>query len=84
LSHINTIKTTMDDKLRQVQEEIAATKEKLTNAEMAATKADLTEAERQRKEELVLTLTNLLVKLYDKEARIEARLSAGEMHYNMQ
>jgi hypothetical protein len=59
---------------------------KLTNAEIAATKADLTEAERQRKEELVLTLTNLLVKLYDKEARIEARvearLSAGEIYCN--
>ena len=57
-----------DELLRQVQEEIAATKEKLTNAEIAATEADLTEAKRERKEELVLTLTNLLVKLYDKEA----------------
>jgi predicted S18 family serine protease len=57
----------MDDKLRQVQEEIAATKEKLTNAEMAATKADLTEAERQRKEDLVVSLTNLLAGLNQKE-----------------
>jgi hypothetical protein len=76
----------MDDELIQVQAKIAATEEKLTNAEIAATKADLTEAERQRKEELVLTLTNLLVKLYDKEARIEARvearLSAGEIYCN--
>jgi hypothetical protein len=69
----------MDDKLRQVQEEIAATKEKLTNAEMAATKADLTEAERQRKEDLVVSLTNLLVGLNQKELLL---LSAGEMHYN--
>jgi hypothetical protein len=67
LSHINTIKTTMDDKLRQVQEEIAATKEKLATAE------------RQRKEDLVVSLTNLLVGLNQKELLL---LSAGEMHYN--
>jgi hypothetical protein len=62
----------MDDELRQVQEEIVATK------------ADLTEAKADKDRELVLTLTNLLVRLYDEEARVEARLSAGEMHYNMQ
>jgi hypothetical protein len=79
----------MDDQLRQVQEEIAATKEKLTRAEIEATKADLTEAERQRKEDLVLmygnllaTLTSLQVRLYDEKARVEARLSAGEIYYN--
>jgi hypothetical protein len=57
----------MDDKLRQVQEEIVATK------------ADLTEAKRERKEDLVLSLTNLLVGLNQKELLL---LSAGEMHYN--
>jgi allophanate hydrolase subunit 1 len=79
----------MDDELRQVQEEIAATKEKLTRAEIEATKADLTEADRQRNLDLVLaltnlqvTLTNLQVRLYDEKARVEARLSAGEIYYN--
>ena len=76
----------MDDELRQVQEEIAATKEKLTRAEIEATKADLTEAGRQRNLDLVLALTTLLVRWYDKEARIEARvearLSAGEIYCN--
>ena len=62
--------TTMDDELRHVQEEIAATK------------AHLTEAERQRKEDLVLARTNLLVRLYDEEARVESRLLAGEIYYN--
>jgi hypothetical protein len=57
----------MDDKLRQVQEEIVATK------------ADLTEAKRERKEDLVLSLTNLLVGLNQKELLL---LSAGEMYYN--
>jgi hypothetical protein len=55
----------MDDELRQVQEEIAATK------------ADLTEAKRERKEELVLSLTNLLTRLYQKELFL---LSAGGRH----
>jgi uncharacterized protein YacL (UPF0231 family) len=72
----------MDDQLRQVQEEIAETKEKLTKAEIEATKADLTEAERQLKEDLVLARSNLLVRLYEKEARVESRLSAGEIYYN--
>jgi predicted S18 family serine protease len=72
----------MDDQPRQVQEEISETKEKLTRAEIEATKADLTEAGRQRNLDLVLALTNLLVRLYDKEARVEARLSAGEIYYN--
>jgi hypothetical protein len=62
----------MDDELRQVQEEIVATK------------ADLTEAKADKDRELVLMYGNLLVRLYDEEARVEARLSAGEMHYNMQ
>jgi hypothetical protein len=74
--------TTMDDELRQVQEKIAATEKDLTRAEIEATKADLTEAERQRKLDLVLMYGNLLVRLYDKEARVEARLSAGEIYYN--
>ena len=72
----------MDDELRQVQEEIAATKEKLTRAEIEATKADLTEAERQLEEDLALARTNLLVRLCDEKARVEARLSAGEIYYN--
>jgi hypothetical protein len=58
----------MDDELRQVREEIAATKEKLATAEDKG------------KEQLVLSLTNLLVRLYDDEARVEARLSAGEIY----
>jgi hypothetical protein len=56
----------MDDKLRQVQEEIAATKEKLATAE------------RKRKEDLVLSLTNLLVGLNQKELFL---LSAGEIYF---
>jgi uncharacterized membrane protein (DUF106 family) len=61
-------KTTMNDELlRQVQEEIAATK------------ADLTEAKADKDRELVLSLTNLLVGLNQKELLL---LSAGEMHYN--
>jgi hypothetical protein len=62
----------MDDELRQVQEEIAATKEKLTRAE--------TDGDRL----FIEIYGNLLARLYDKEkeARVEARLSAGEMHYN--
>jgi hypothetical protein len=67
LSHINTIKTTMDDELRQVQEEIAAFKK-----ELATAKTD-------KDRELVLSLTNLLVGLNQKELLL---LSAGEMHYN--
>jgi hypothetical protein len=51
-------------------------------AMIAATKADLTKAKREGKEDLVLALTNLLVRLYDEEARAEARLSAGEIYYN--
>jgi hypothetical protein len=58
----------MDDELCQVKEEIAATK------------ADLTEAKRERKEQLVLSFTNLLARLYEKEARVEARLSAGKIY----
>jgi hypothetical protein len=69
----------MDDELIQVKAKIAATEEKLTNAEIAATKADLTEAERQRKEALVLSLTNLLAGLYQKELFL---LSAGEIYCN--
>jgi predicted DNA-binding protein YlxM (UPF0122 family) len=68
--HINTNKTTMDDKLRQVQAEIAATEEKLATAKD------------KEKEDLVLSLTNLLVKLYNEEARVEARLSAGNIYCN--
>jgi hypothetical protein len=60
----------MDDELSEVKAKIATTEIKLSKAEA------------EGKEELVLSLTNLLVRLYDKEARIEARLSAGEMHYN--
>jgi hypothetical protein len=44
-------------------------------AKIAATEADLTEAKRERKEDLVLMYVNLLVRLYDEEARVEARLS---------
>jgi hypothetical protein len=56
----------MDNELRQVQEEIVATK------------ADLTKAEADKERKLVLSLTKLLVKLYEKEDC----LSPGEMHYN--
>ena len=72
----------MDDELIQVKAKIAATEKELDTAKTAATEADLTEAKRQRKEELVLSLTNLLVRLYEKEARVEARLSAGEIYCN--
>jgi hypothetical protein len=76
LSHINTIKTTMDDKLRTaMDDELIQVK-----AKIAATEADLTEAKRERKEDLVLSLTNLLARLYDDKARVEARLSAGEIY----
>jgi hypothetical protein len=61
------MKAAMDDELIQVK------------AKIAATEADLTEAKLQRKEELVLSLTNLLVGLNQKELLL---LSAGEMHYN--
>jgi hypothetical protein len=57
----------MDDELRQVQEEISATK------------ADLTEAKRERKDDLVLMYGNLLVGLNQKKLLLH---SAGEMHYN--
>jgi hypothetical protein len=60
----------MNDELGEVQ------------AKIATTEKDLTTAKAEGKDDLVLSLTNLLVRLYDKEARIEARLSAGEMHYN--
>jgi len=63
------MQTVMDDELRQVQEEIVATKRELATAE--------DDKDRQ----LVLSLTNSLVRLYEKEARVKARLSAGE-HYN--
>jgi hypothetical protein len=71
------MKTTMDEELIQVKAKIAATEEKLTKAEIAATEANLTDA--QRKEELVLSLRNLLAGLYQKELFL---LSPGEMHYN--
>jgi hypothetical protein len=77
---ITQMKTTMDDELIQVKAKIAATEEKLTNAEIAATEANLTEAKRQRKEELVLSLTNLLARLYEKELLL---LSAGEIYCNI-
>ena len=71
---LNGMQTIMDDELIQVK------------AKMAATKIELATAETDKDRELVLTLTNLLVKLYDKEARIEARvearLSAGEIYCN--
>jgi hypothetical protein len=51
-------------------------------AKIEATKAHLTEAERERKVDLVLMYGNLLVRLYDERARVEARLSAGEIYYN--
>jgi hypothetical protein len=76
------MKTTTDDELIQVKAEIAATKKELDTAKTAATEADLTEAKRERKEELVLSLTNLLVRLYEKEARVETRLLAGEIYCN--
>jgi hypothetical protein len=57
------MKTTMDDELIQVKAKIATTEREWDTAKTAATKANLTEAERQRKEELVLSLTNLLVGL---------------------
>jgi hypothetical protein len=72
----------MDDELIQVKAMIAETKEELTRAEIEATKADLTEAERQLKEDLVLARTNLLVRLYNEEARVESRLFAGEIYNN--
>jgi hypothetical protein len=56
----------MDDELRQVQEEIVATKEKWATAE---DKRDS-------------VYGNVLVTLYDEKARVEARLSAGEIYYN--
>jgi hypothetical protein len=58
----------MDDELIQVKAEIAATKEKLATAEDKGDK------------ELVLSFTNLLARLYEKQARVEARLSAGEIY----
>ena len=64
------MQTIMDDELRQVQEKIVETEEKLATAEDKG------------KEDLVLMYGNMLAKLYEKEARVEARLSAGEMHYN--
>jgi hypothetical protein len=64
------MKAAMDDELIQVKAKIAATEEKLATAEDKGDK------------ELVLSLTNLLARLYEKEARVEARLSPGEMHYN--
>jgi hypothetical protein len=71
---INTIKTTMDDELIQVKAKIVE-----TEGELAIAKTD-------KDRELVLSLTNLLVRLYEKEARIEARvearLSAGEIYCN--
>jgi ATP-dependent protease HslVU (ClpYQ) peptidase subunit len=57
--------TTMDEELRQVQKEIAATK------------ADLTKAKRERKEDLVLMYGNMLVVLNQKELLL---LSAGEIY----
>jgi hypothetical protein len=57
--------TTMDEELRQVQKEIAATK------------ADLTQAKADKDRKLVLTLTNLLVGLNQKELFL---LSAGEIY----
>jgi hypothetical protein len=63
------MKAAMDDELIQVK------------AEIAATKADLTEAKRRQKEELVLSLTNLLVGLNQKELFL---LSAGEIYCIMQ
>jgi hypothetical protein len=68
-SHIG-MQTIMDDELIQVK------------AKMAATKIELATAETDKDRELVLTLTNLLVRLCDEKARVEARLSPGEMHYN--
>jgi hypothetical protein len=50
----------------------------MAKAEIAAFKADLAEAKRERKEELVLSLTNLLAVLYKKELLL---LSAGEIYY---
>jgi hypothetical protein len=68
-------KTTMDDELRTtMDDELIQVK-----AKIAATEADLTEAKRERKEELVLSLTNMLVGLNQKELLL---LSAGEMYYN--
>jgi hypothetical protein len=58
----------MNDELGEVQ------------AKIATTEADLTETKADKDRELVLSLTNLLVRLYDDKARVEARLSAGEMH----
>jgi hypothetical protein len=55
----------MDDELRQVQEEIAATKK-----ELATAKTD-------KDRELVLSLTNYLVGLNQKELLL---LSAGEIY----
>ena len=55
----------MDDELRQVQEEIAATK-----GELATAKTD-------KDRELVLSLTNYLVGLNQKELLL---LSAGEIY----
>jgi hypothetical protein len=60
----------MDDELSEVKAKIATTDIKLSKAEA------------EGKDDLALMYGNLLVRLYEKEARIEARLSAGEMHYN--
>jgi hypothetical protein len=64
--------TTMDDELIQVKAKIAATEEKLATAEDTGDRV------------FIKMYGNLLVKLYEKEARIEARvearLSAGEIY----
>jgi hypothetical protein len=60
----------MDDELRQVQEEIVANKEKWATAED------------KRDSVFIEIYGNMLVRLYDEKARVEARLSAGEIYCN--
>jgi hypothetical protein len=62
--------TTMDDELRQVKDDIRDTR------------ADLAAAEDKGDRVFIKIYGNLLLRLYEEEARVEARLSAGEIHYN--
>jgi hypothetical protein len=68
----NRNKTIMNDELGEVK------------ADIARTKSELATAKAEGKEELVLSLNNLLVKLYDKEARLgEIYCNRGVMRYSV-
>jgi hypothetical protein len=64
------MQTIMDNELIQVKAKIAA-----TEIELATAKTD-------KDRELVVPLNYLLARLYDEKARVEARLSAGEIYCN--